>query len=136
MGGHSRRASALVLAALLLAAQGWHDRSHAAGGAAAPLSREALRKLLEGNTARFYTSDLGEVEAFLAPGGGLRGLYEGRRFEGSWRLNGAELCLDLPGEIDDGCRTVAGRKPQLQTFTAAGEPAGEISVRQGNPEGF
>jgi hypothetical protein len=108
--------------ALLLAAQGWHDQSYGAGGAAAPLGREALRELLEGNTARFYTSDFEEVEIFLAPDGGLRGLYEGRRFEGSWRLNGAQLCLDLPGEIDDGCRTVVGRKPQLQTFTAAGEP--------------
>lgn len=113
------------------------------GAAAASLAAETrlqehdITAAVSSNTATFFSADLGTIEAYFAPGGRLRGTYERERFSGHWSVDADRLCLDLPGDADDGCFTVVTRGgDELQLFTEAGEPAGDFRISEGNPEGF
>ncbi len=101
------------------------------------LTGSEIRQRIQGNTGTFPTSDLEWVRSYFAPDGSLRGTYEGKRFEGRWFINGNQLCLDLPDDHDDGCRTVIKRADNgLQLFTTVGEPAGDLYLENGNPHDF
>ena len=111
-----------------------------AGPAAAAetrLSTAQIEEAVAGNSASFYTDNLDLVKAYFAPGGALRGRIRGGKFEGTWSVSGDTLCIDLPGDRDDACRRVFRRDDSgLRLYTLAGEPAGELTVAQGDPNGF
>ena len=67
----------------------------------------------------------------------MRGEFEEKQFTGTWAVDDNKLCLDFPGDLDDGCSTIA-RYPdgRLQLFTAVGDPAGYFNVIKGNPDNF
>lgn len=128
--GMARRlapAGAILMAGTCLAAP--------ALGELESLDAGAIRQRIQGNTATLPTSSMGVVRLYFAPDGSLRGRYEGEPVRGRWSIEDDQLCYDLPGTRDDGCRTVVRREGgRLQLFTAVGEPAGDLYVSQGNPE--
>ncbi|MAD38240.1 MAG: hypothetical protein CMO30_15380 [Tistrella sp.] len=107
------------------------------GAVGQSLDEHAIRDMVSGNTATYFSADLSAVKSYFAPGGALRGLYKGREFIGRWSVENGRLCVDLPGSVDDACRTIVRRHGHdLQLFTKAGEPAGNFVIEHGNPEGF
>ena len=109
----------------------------AARAAETRLSTAQIEKAVSGNSASFYTDNLDLVKAYFAPDGVLRGRIRGGKFEGTWSVSDDTLCIDLPGGRDDACRRVFRRDDSgLRLYTLAGEPAGELTVAQGDLNGF
>lgn len=98
--------------------------------AADPLSGEAIRTLVSGNTVEGSMVDSGRYAEFYAEDGTIRG--EG--YTGSWTVEADTMCFKYGDDPAD-CWSVGGGSDEV-LWMKDGEVRGTGAVRPGNPNEF
>ena len=93
-----------------------------------PLTGPEIRTLIAGNTVKgpYYTE-------FFDADGSVRGIEQGQKYAGKWRIDSDRLCVDFPDHDYTNCAWVARQSGNDYAFMD-GQFTNTRTVLAGNPE--
>ena len=106
----------------------WH--SSPAPRQSGSLAGAEIRELVSGNTVKGP-----KFSEYYAPDGSVRGREvedEDEKYEGTWRIEGDQLCVAFPSHDFKGCVSIA-REPDGAYDFASDDRHGKRTIVAGNP---
>jgi len=129
----SRRTLALAVLAFLLAGGValivWH--SSPVSRQSGPLTGAEIRELVSGNTVKGP-----KFSEYYAPDGSVRGREvedEDEEYEGTWRIEGDQLCVAFPSHDYKGCAAIT-REPDGAYDFASDDRHSKRTIIAGSPD--